>query len=373
MALDRDGDELVSARELEPAFAGTAFAFREAIDLDGPPPDVPFLVTPFDGPAGPVARELIRRYDRNGDRKLSRAEMALEKDLFARLDADGDGALDERELAGWLAAPPDAELTVELTRPADQDVTLTGWRGLPEGMTARPAPNGGLLLGLPDARIEVFRTPPRDGDAAPADPYRGLFQAADRNGDGVLDSTEIYREPFDLVGLLRVADRDGDGRLTEKEFTDYMEVQRGLASQFTLITIACRGRSLFEFLDENHDGRLGLRELRTAWSRLAPFASGGAVGRKQVPRQFHVAVSRGAPPGGRLLDALAYGPAAEAARHRRGPVWFQKMDRNSDGDVSPAEFLGGVDEFQKIDADGDGLIDADEAQRADALFRKKSP
>jgi hypothetical protein len=46
------------------------------------------------------------------------------------------------------------------------------------------------------------------------------------------------------------------------------------------------------------------------------------------------------------------------------------MDRNGDGDVSPGEFLGTPEQFRRIDADGDGLIDADEAERADAWFRQ---
>ena len=46
------------------------------------------------------------------------------------------------------------------------------------------------------------------------------------------------------------------------------------------------------------------------------------------------------------------------------------MDRNRDGDVSRREFLGTDEEFRRIDTDGDGLISALEAQRADKLFRK---
>ncbi len=53
-----------------------------------------------------------------------------------------------------------------------------------------------------------------------------------------------------------------------------------------------------------------------------------------------------------------------------GPVWFRKMDRNRDGDVSRREFLGTDEEFRRIDADGDGLISAEEARRADELLRK---
>jgi hypothetical protein len=55
----------------------------------------------------------------------------------------------------------------------------------------------------------------------------------------------------------------------------------------------------------------------------------------------------------------------------RGPVWFRKMDRNGDGDVSRREFLGTPEEFDKIDTDHDGLISVEEAERYDELMRAK--
>ena len=77
---------------------------------------------------------------------------------------------------------------------------------------------------------------------------------------------------------------------------------------------------------------------------------------------------RGGLPG--LNGESAAGPtrrpmsANRAGDSAAGPVWFQKMDRNHDGDVSRREFLGPRDQFDRLDRDDDGLIDAAESRAA---------
>ena len=60
---------------------------------------------------------------------------------------------------------------------------------------------------------------------------------------------------------------------------------------------------------------------------------------------------------------------------RPNMIWFHKMDKNQDGDVSLREFLGSRADFQRLDTDGDGLISWEEALQADKLMRgpKRTP
>jgi hypothetical protein len=152
-------------------------------------------------------------------------------------------------------------------------------------------------------------------------------------------------------------------------------VARDLAGAQLVLRLAPVGQGLFQALDANGDGQLSIRELRGAWDRVKDLDTdgNGYISRKEIPQQYRLTVAQGAAGNARAPVAVLRGAMIPArAPPGRGPLWFRKMDRNGDGDVSRKEWLGSEEDFKKIDTDGDGLISVEEAERADALFRKKA-
>ena len=136
-------------------------------------------------------------------------------------------------------------------------------------------------------------------------------------------------------------------------------------------------QSLFDLFDADRDGRLSQREIR-AMPKLVDELDrngDGAIGPDEIPWNYLFRVEQGAGNTGGVdpftaLESLGVNAGAPPPTGK-GPVWFQRMDRNRDGDVSRAEFLGSDALFRRIDTDGDGLVSVEEAERADAWFRAR--
>jgi Ca2+-binding EF-hand superfamily protein len=205
--------------------------------------------------------------------------------------------------------------------------------------------------------------------------YVQQFNNSLKDKKDYLTRTEAEQSDF-LGGLFVFADRDNDGKLTVKELNAFFDAIEGGANSFATMTVADHGTGLFELIDADRDGRLSIRELRTAWDRIAPWdkAKSGAVSRDQIPRQYQLTVRQGPPDDGRFRRAIVaqYPGGMPSGTSGRGPLWFRKMDRNGDGDVSRREWLGSMEDFKKIDTDGDGLISVEEAEKADAWFRERA-
>src|SRR5262249_35850621 len=157
-----------------------------------------------------------------------------------------------------------------------------------------------------------------------------LMQFKQAAGDkGYLTRAEAMQSPY-FQGFFDLGDRDRDGKLTEKELTAVLDLQEQGAKCFVTVTVVEQGRGLFEVLDANRDGRLGLRELRRGWDRVSAYERGGAgyITRSDLPRQIQFFFNQGEfYYAGRFgAKGNAYGMAAPApAGPQKGPLWFRKM------------------------------------------------
>ncbi|HTU22662.1 MAG TPA: EF-hand domain-containing protein [Gemmataceae bacterium] len=370
--LDVNGDEIVQANELSPGGAYPLFSFRSTSDEQPAPNNFPFTILQPDSTGAALARELLNRYDRNKDRTLSREELAVEKAAFDRLDSSRDGRLDAAELAHWRSLSPDLELIVPLENGGRKDILiLPPAENRSNRLTAvlPPSRDGAVRLSLAEKHVEVVRE--NRGATMRRDMLKQFETLTGK--DGMLSEKQIYQPPFTFVALLRLADRNGDNRLSHKELADYLAMQGKFLFRTSYLTVLDRGASLFELFDLDHDGRLSPRELRSAWKRLSVWDrdKSGRITRRQVPRQLQLVLSYGQSRASLPVRGPGFAEVPMLRDRSRGPLWFRKMDRNADGDVSQSEFLGTREQFRRIDADGDGLIDATEAERADAESRKK--
>jgi Ca2+-binding EF-hand superfamily protein len=371
-SLDVNGDDIISASELAPVGPFWPLQFRAATEYKPVPDGFPFSVHEADAPADKLASSILLRYDRDKNGSLSREEFALEKEVFDCLDSNHDGRLKPAEIANWSKLAPDLELITRLEKGARKDILiLPEADGRPNRLAALlpPTRDGALRIPLSGNQLEVVR------DALDTKHNKELLKQLEKSvgKDGALDERQIYEPPFTYVALLRLADRNADNRLSYKELAEYLEVQERFLFRTTYLTVVDRASSLFEFVDADHDGRLSPRELRTAWNRLSPWDrdSRGSINREQVPRQFQFILNYGQSRATLPEQQQAYAELPLFRDRSLGPLWFRKMDRNSDGDLSHSEFLGTRQQFRRIDSDGDGLIDVSEAERADKESRKK--
>jgi Ca2+-binding EF-hand superfamily protein len=182
-----------------------------------------------------------------------------------------------------------------------------------------------------------------------------------------LTRQELERDPAAklILALFDPADRDGNGALTPAEFRRFLDLLDEGACCQMVVTMTDRSGDLFDLLDADGNGRLDYRELSQATKRIDDLRN--AKGDVAIPARVVATVQRGAlaPAFGPLpLSAAPVPSALSVEAVRKGPRWFQALDRNHDGFVSPLEFVGPAHVFRRLDADSDGVISSDEAQRA---------
>jgi Ca2+-binding EF-hand superfamily protein len=318
-----------------------------------------------------MASRLIRTYDLDKDAKLSAKELQWDSERVAALDQNRDGFLTVGELAKISDMEPDVSIAIELTAGKDagypevekgsktDKVVLVSSRStahvkmLSGGMIEIKQPTTTITLGYRD----------RDPVEEALKNARDTFNAIDQDANGYLDREEIVTHPRFQRYLFDAMDVDRDDRVFSKEMEEYVRGFAEPSATVCQVTLFDSGNGYFQMLDRNGDGRISIRELRGAEANLLASASGDSpeLNPSQMARYFKIEIQRGGPtPFGPTTRPRAELPQA-AMRNNGGPIWFQRMDRNGDGDLVWDEFLGPRDVFTKLDQDNDGLLDADEA------------
>jgi Ca2+-binding EF-hand superfamily protein len=361
LAKDQDDDECITLDEFGPADNAMMANVVLPPGRERPLASVSNLL--LDG-AGPLsAARLVRRYDRNRNGKLSIEESGLSPEVFRTLDTDGDGQLSVEELKALRQQPPDLEAALELEPSANQSQRVRVLAGS-NGQVVRP---DFATFSFHDTELELAVRLFDPVAAAVAD-ARQQFNRLDADQNGYLDADELKNNVRFQRGLFEAIDTDGDGKIFWPEMERYVRSRAEAAATRCDIVLHDLGHGFFEALDRNHDGRIGLREIRAAPATLRALRKPGQTVLRPTdpPRRLHLEVIRGS------FQLFGTGGMGEStvprivARPRTpvGPIWFQRMDRNNDGDVSWKEFLGPRHVFEALDTDHDGLIDPKEAEKA---------
>jgi Ca2+-binding EF-hand superfamily protein len=285
-------------------------------------------------------REVFSRLDANKDGKLSKDELPPGlQERFARLDTNGDGALNEEEFS--KAA----------------------------GVGQRPP-------GAPPAPGAANQPSPRELEA--------LFDRTDANSDGKVTKDEV---PEERRGIRALFERFGSDSITKEQFVRGMTALAQAGGQPPAAPArrpdgaprpagapqrrpegqpppgGLPGAGLFAVLDTDHDGQLSTAEIVAAGSVLLKLDRNGDG--KLTPEEVF-----GGPPGNQVKGRPGEGRPSDA-RPADGRPGLQEMlerikaaDTNKDGKLSKDEAPDRLKEnFERIDANGDGFIDETEVRQ----------
>jgi Ca2+-binding EF-hand superfamily protein len=387
LALDADEDEMVTVQELLPSLMQSGNRRAGIRPTPRSSAGNAFFLVDTDAVTTGLSRQLLDRYGSRGGQRLTRKELGLDQNAFDDLDLDRNGDLDAKELERFNRRPADLELIVRFGRSGRRE--LLEWiprkSGLdPLAKSIQKPPRGeSIALDLMTTRLELRRSPGSAyGVSLPnlRQIYSQQFKAADRDNNGYLDAKEAQQSGF-FVRSFRMMDANGDGRLYEKEMLAFLDKlydwHRRASASCASLTASDQGRGLFDFIDTNRDGRLSIREMRNAQQLIDQLDrdGDGLLSKSEIPHNFLVSIAQGLNSNNQNGNMLVFTYGMQSSPLpplMAGPLWFRKMDRNRDGDVSRREFLGTDEEFQRIDTDGDGLISAQEADTADQAFRRQS-
>lgn len=372
LAKDADDDECVTLDEFTPPQAATA---DPVAVLTGQPrvPSASVAELLHDTRQTLLPAQLVQKYDKNRDRKLSAAELGWSLDRVATCDTDGDKHLNVKELGALAQSPVDVELAVDVIRAEGQPMLRV--------VKASGSRTDGDQY--PDLATISLQTAVVTFSMREVDPFETsmaialrTFNELDTDSNGYLDREEsMTRERFGR-GLFDQIDADGDGKIFGDEMKAFIRARGEPVATTCQITVFDDGAGFFSTLDTNGDRRISMREMRYADKSLARMQRDDkpGLGKDEPARRYRIEFVRGifnpfGTPDRPVNPQMPQTTVVTAKPRPIGPIWFQRWDRNNDGDLTFREFLGPRDDFELLDVDKDDLIDPKEAEAAAHLVK----
>lgn len=375
LAKDSDDDECVTLDEVAPSPATPVDPVAAQTEPRRPSATVAELLR--DTHQTLLPQQLLLKYDKDRNRKLSTDELGWSSGRLATCDADRDGQLNLEELGGLQKSPVDIELVVDVIRTAGRPMLRAlSWLGNRTDGDRYPDL---ATISLPAAAV-TFSTREVDPFETSMNIALQTFNQLDMDNNGYLDRNEtMSRERF-ARGLFDQIDADGDGKIFGEEMKQFIRARGEPVATTCQITVFDDGAGFFSTLDANGDRRISMREMRYADKTLTKMQRDDkpGLGENEPARRYRIEFVRGVfnPFGTPDRPANPRIPQATVATVKPrpvGPIWFQRWDRNNDGDITWREFLGPRDAFEQLDADRDELIDPKEAEaEVRAAERQKS-
>ncbi|NNJ25613.1 EF-hand domain-containing protein [Alienimonas chondri] len=339
---DFDADGTLSAAELAPFRSSAQRAERRHF-----PPSSPFrLLTPVKSPG--LAADLAERYG------TSEAPDEPHLVISVRLIATSFGLPRLSVIANHA---PERVSVAEDRRSMTLTIDSDPRSGAP-GLEIELAADRVELLGSDAISLGLLNMVRADGDA-----------------NGYLDMMEFPAANLPGAPEFADVDRDGDEQATREEVRAFLEEDLRLANSRIYLLSEAERSELFGLLDADDDGRLTPAERSAAAEAFAstgrrpgsPAAldrdRDGAITADELVGRFTLHLGPGRPP-----DRPPSADELEMIRGRdpgvrseEGPEWFRRSDRNGDGALTWAEFVGPRDAFDRFDGDGDGTLTPAEA------------
>lgn len=372
---DRDEDEVFNVVELQPFGTSSDRGFAQTVARQTV--KTSFRRIDHDRSITDTINELFKKYieysnsEKNGlSLSCFKSEQPDAADRIQKFDRDQDQYLSRDELFAYLQNPV-VDLRLQIILPRKQSFRprlklLKKQSSRISDIDIRSASK--LQFRIDSLLVEMRAKSSSHMFADNVRFYQTRFRVVDRDKNGYLNKTEFMQLNLPRIDYIKV-DKNKDGMLRVEELTDYLIKDTASVQNQVVMTVQNDGKSLFEILDTNLDRRLSPRELKKSVQRIKEYDGNHdqALDAAELRGHFKLTFELGKPElfiFNPQINSMAMRQNAAVQRTSTGPLWFQRMDRNRDGDISPREFLFDASLFQKLDQNQDRLISSEEAETA---------